>query len=61
LFPLHPMVSTVHLTRLGTMLHPRTATMDTVTTDHDTMIAIREESIITVEVMDSTGREIYLD
>jgi hypothetical protein len=55
------MVSTVHLTRLGTMLHPRTATMDTVTTDHDTMIAIREESIITVEVMDSTGREIYLD
>jgi hypothetical protein len=32
-----------------------------VTTDHDTMIAIREESIITVEVMDSTGREIYLD
>ena len=55
------MVSPVYLTHLLTMLHPCTATMDTVTTDHDTMITIREESIITVEVMDITGREICLD
>ena len=52
MFPLFPMLSLVRLTGLLTMLHLRTAT-----TDLDTTATIREEDIMTVAVMDITGRE----